>query len=432
MAAPTQAEIETIFKNVVDLLEESRKFGAVNAKNVIAMEDVIVQSIEGDFTGALPGIAAGMRAGVAGILDSAAAILDPVIQEWGKFINAPETDIATILDRLFEFFVANSITVETRAFTFNPPSAGGGNAGTGTIIRLNKDADNFDIENQDVDAKTAIIVTDQNTGGVKNQESFQFRGTFAGIDSLEQEGVGEADNQSIQAVDSVTSIISNAGFDQRNGTDADPTGLPTWDVNDLTTGSAVTIDNTVMTFDATNIYLPKANDQQVRKALNLKRANTRLRQQFSKARIGLNTGVPIYAQVAWNRQVGSAAGVLTLRIGSKSVSVSMVAQTGYQLLSLPLDTNLWPENFNQADVEISIDLASGASGEVLLDDVIFTQWQDFNNGWYLPIPGVTPWLLDDIFTWSDTATESKIQRFIKLAYDFYLPHSGAPSIADPA
>ena len=62
----------------------------------------------------------------------------------------------------------------------------------------------------------------------------------------------------------------------------------------------------------------------------------------------------------------------------------------------------------------------------------------FDGSWYVVRPGETPFLagnvnnsFGDTFTWTDTATESVIQRFFVRLFGRYLPHSGTPTIPDP-
>jgi hypothetical protein len=138
--------------------------------------------------------------------------------------------------------------------------------------------------------------------------------------------------------------------------------------------------------------------------------------------------------VAWNRQVGSASGTLTLALGSKTTNVVVAAQTGWQVLYLPVTyLNCWPDNFMQNDMTLYIDWAR-TSGDLLIDDVMLVPMSAFRGQWYMPIGGATPYVKGDKFTWSDSiSSDSIIQYWLAHAFSMYLPHNaaGAETWADP-
>ena len=86
MASPTQAELVTQIQKIVDLLEESRKYGETNAKNWVAMHDAIVTNLEGDFADQVNSGLQALRTNVNNILIGGRAMMDPHLRDWAKFM----------------------------------------------------------------------------------------------------------------------------------------------------------------------------------------------------------------------------------------------------------------------------------------------------------------------------------------------------------
>ena len=76
---------------------------------------------------------------------------------------------------------------------------------------------------------------------------------------------------------------------------------------------------------------------------------------------------------------------------------------------------------------------SRSGEELLIDDVLFVPWTPFDGSWYVIVGNPTKFLLDDKFTWNDSATDSVIQRWLWRAYGVYLPHdvTSGITITDP-
>lgn len=427
MASPSEAEVRVMLQNAVNLLEETRKFASVNASNYLGIEDTLTQALEGDYMEALLRAVKSNRGKLAGMLGDGAAILTPIIREYGRIINAPEQEIGSILARLYIYFVANSFTVKTRAFTFGSPAAAGGNVGTGTIVRSNKGYDGDDIESQHADAKIATCVSDQNTGQKKHKEIFQFKGGDRGPDLLQSYDVGSGKTRTVTALSTQESLMRNPSFHLYVGSAVgigNMTSLTGW-----TLASGLITDAGVSE-TAANIYVT-GPDEDVARSLMIDN-NLKFTQALSLKNTILERGRPYIWQIAYNRQIGAGTMDLTIRVGSNaSATVSLAAQTGWQLLRPTINANLWPENFEQDAMDIEIEISNYAAGFVILDNFIFAPMENFDNSWYAIFGGQTPFLLDDEFTWTDTETGAKIQRWLHRAFNFFLPHDAAPTIADP-
>lgn len=433
MASPTIAETHTMLKNEVDLLEELRKFAESNAKNFVGMEDTIVQSLETDFAVELTNAVAGARAGINGALAQATAILDPVFRTYGKVIGAPEADVQTIITRFIEYCVANSITFNSRDVTFGSVSAGGSNVGNGTWNRLTKDKYNYDIEAVFAEAVTATCVADQSINGLKHAEEFEVRGASPSRDLLALAGSGHV--QAIACAHAGNSKLSNPSFSRYTGTAATPTAIEGWTPVSSISNYAIDESNYYRGFPGDTL-----NSGDVGSASLKISANDTIAQALTVFGTVLDPDVPMYAQIAYNRQVGSGDGTLTLHMGGVSASVSLAAQTGWNILRIALGQNNWHRQFNEADLDIKVQLASRTTGYVLVDDLIFVPFVRFGlaenliGTWMCPVGGSTPFLRGDVFTYTDSiASDSKIQRWLFRAYGRYLPHATAAgeTVTDP-
>lgn len=423
MVTPTRAEIETQFSNAIHILEETREFGHVDATNLLGLIDTLEQSFKGDFISEASSAAGALRARYASVLESsfAASFLRPHLRQYGKFVNAPETDDQTILTRLRDDFIANTQRVQSRVFVFGSPAAGGGNVGDGVINRLFVDEDNQQIENTHSEAKVATIVSDEHSGADEHEEFFEFLGDSPERDQILISGSGAFRRvKSISARDS-ENFIGNPSFSRFDGTLAVPTAITDWTVSDIAN----------VQLDQTNFYRGFLGDV-TPTALQFE-TNASVEQNLSVRGVQLDPNVPMYCQVAYNRAVGSGDGTLTLTMGGVTASVALVAQAGWNILRIAIGQNNWFKTFNQEDPLIKVELTGRTTGTTLIDDVIFVPFENFDGIWYAPVGGQTPFLRDDTFTWTDTETGSVIQLWIWRSFGRYLPHGvgGAITWADP-
>lgn len=429
MASPTEAEIQDQIRRVVKLYDELRLFGAFTAtNNWVSMEDALQQVIETDFAPEVLAGLAGTRSRIAGALGDLGSAMLPLLREYGKFIGAPETDAASIMDRLRRNFVANVLSVNSREFVFGAPAAGGANAGNGTVLRLNVDEDGFDLEDRWAEAYTADCIDDQNTGTAIHEEVFEVRGPAARRDLLQLES-GSGTLIRLSALSSRSGgLIGNPSFSLFGGSAAVPTSVTDWTSDGLATG-----DGSEYVMDQVNFY--RSTHGETSTALRIK-----LTRQFSQRLdlrgTRLDPRVPYLMQLAWNREVAGATGTLTIRMGAQSVAVVAAAQLGWQLLRTPLTSAAWYKNFDEQLLDIRIEWVRTA-GEVLVDDIVFAPGTRVAGGWLWIIGGSTAFLRDDRFTWTDTelaSTGAKVQRALWRAGLGYLPSNklGTETWADPA
>lgn len=418
MASPTLSECESMWKNATKLFDDMLTGGAATW---MTNEDTFVQSIETNLPAEIADPVRAARSKIDELLTTYVEVVSPIFREMGRLIDAPETDVRTIIQRrLYDYYVANTKTVKTRGFSFGSIAAGGANVGTGTINRLTKDAQNCDIEPCYADIKTAKITSDQSSGQSKHEEIFEFRG---GARSLAPfiSPLGSGLIANIPAVSAASSLFLNPSWSDYEGTITALTALTSWTV-------ASSLAN--LNLDQTNYYRGFPGDSTPAALKFL--ANESISQALSLGGRTIDPAVPMYCQIAYNRQVGAGDGTITLTVGSKSTTVALAAQTGWNILRMPIGQNNWYERFMENDLDITIALSARTTGSVLVDDLIFAPYTNFDGLWYCPVGSATPFLKDDYFTFTDTiASDSKLQKWLWRGFSAYLPNSGSPSVTDP-
>lgn len=435
MANPTQLELETQLQKIVDLLEETQVFAETNAKNWVALHDALVQNLEGDFSDQINSGLQALRTNMNNILIGGRVMMDPHLRDWAKFLDSPtggvsvrvDADIQTIITALYDFLKPAGSPpdrVKTRGFTFGTPTAFA--AGKGVIKRLTKDENDFDIENGHAETKRATVTADCSSGTEIGKEIFMLEGSTRGRDALESKGSGLV-HTNVRVIHPDDALLLNGGLDTLGGTPTVPTSIPDW-TSDVTINATnyVSLDGDDA---AINIYLPKTNDNVKRHSLGFKTSST-ITQKLQRRRTALNPNRPYYMQIGYNAEIGSASGTATISMGTASASVVVDNKLGWQVLQLTVDKDLWFANINEDDLDITVKFARTA-GILQVDDVIFTPFHPHDGTHYLFLPGRTTFQKDDESTWTDTATESKIQRWFFRLYRRFLPHSATPNIADP-
>jgi hypothetical protein len=420
---PTQTEVETQISNVARIQDNLRQYAGTTAStNFISNEDTLIQSLEGDYTGNLMTAMDGMRGALNGCIISGASVMNPLFTTMGQVINAPETDTQSIITRLYQFMIDNSQAVTSRGFTFGTPAAGGSNVGDGSLIRLTADENGLAIENTTPEAKEAKVVADQFSGTQEGEQVFQFIGSEPNKDQLLIQGSGKISN--LRATTSRDSVIGNASFTNFQGTAAVPTSLTDW-----TVGTIADVE-----LDTTNFYVPDPSDGGNTAALKFT-GNTTVTQAFTVRNVTLDPYMPYKAHLWYNRQVGTGDGTITFTFCGVSASVVLAAQTGWNKLEIAIGTDCWFKNFNTGvdDMKVEIELSGNTTGTVLVDTVMCMPWQSFDGEYYFIEDGQTEFLFDDVYTWTDSATEAILQRFFWINFGRYLPHATGGSVtwADP-
>jgi len=315
--------------------------------------------------------------------------------------------------------------------------------GTGTvqIVRLTKDDYNYDIEAGYGDVKRIRCILDQNSGTSQGNEVWSIEGQAKSRDELERSGSGLSATITGKTIDD--SDLNNAGFRSFGGTagsDA-PTSLSGWTATDLA-GAALTYNVTNFCIDTTN-YFRTAPSDGTPGSLQMK-VSSRITQKLTVRGTEVNTQRPRLLAVIWNRAVGSASGTLNLRMGGITTTVTLAAQTGWNvtLVPNPIGQSAWYRNYYQNDMQIQVEYIR-TSGTLNVGEVLFLEGAFFDGLWYWIIPSSTAtWAapkFNDEFTITDmeSASGGVNQRFNarsgfgagQIVHGGYMPHSNGSSIS---
>lgn len=394
--------------------------GVTALTNFLWTEDQVTENLETNYGPELLAAVQGFRSNLNSAMESAGSMMIPNFTDLGAAIDAPEKNIQSIFTRLYTQMADASLAVQTRDITYGAVAAGGSNVGTGTIFRLNADERAFDIENCTTEAKEAECVADAHSGASLQEEVFSINGSDSERDRLKITGSGAI--SSIRSMSARDSLLGNASFTNFSGTLAVPTAITSW------TPSAIA-DFEV---DQTDFYRTDPSDGGNSASLKFK-DNASVEQLWTVRNITLNPGVPYWCCLAFNRQVGTCDGTLTLTFGDQTVSVVLAAQTGWNILQIPAGAQNWMRTFNSSAPTLKIELTLRTTGTLLIDDVMFTPFQLFDGLWYHCQGATTAFLLEDEFSWTDTEVGSINQYWFYRTFGRYLPHGtgGAVTWVDP-
>lgn len=429
--ATSEATIQDSIAKTVWIFQKLQDRGNAGTDPLDEIIDDVTKVVEQPWAGGVVAALTGLRAGYSAILSvqTVRAALDPQMREYARFIGIPErTDINGILIKLNQNFVDNSKSVEERAFTYGSISAGGSNIGDGLVNRLTVDKDSFNIETVTTDAKEFLCTADEHSGAREHQEVFEARGAARNFDNLEVTGSGRIAQISAVSARDTSALVKNPSFSTFTGTAGTPTALGGW----LPTTAPADFTNFELVLDSTTGVYRDGDGATTQYSLKIKTATDGVDQNLNTLNARFNPNVPYYCQVAWNRSAGSGSGgSIELGLGSQTVQVALAAQSGWQILRLPLTSGLWFQNWNQEDPKVSVKWTTFSSGYVLIDDFILAPMTQFDGSWFSIVGGETPFLRDDVFTFTDSATESVVQYWLWYAYGLQLPPSGSPTWADP-
>jgi hypothetical protein len=442
--SPSEAELEVMLQNVVDILETARAFFDDTVAPAGGLLDTAEQSAEGEFAASgIPNAADRFRS----FLSSAAApstaldFLRPILFEYGRIITdgSGYTDLGRLSVALYEHFVTSSKTVQSRAIIYDTsvttghlPS--GAVVGSGTLSRLTVDENGFDLEACTVETKRWRCRNDQSSGTQKHAEAFEVLGDAASPDNLLRAATGSGSSANPTIISGNAggglggSILNNSSFsafasgstpkftswiEESGGTNISQ------DTTNTFRGSPGTTDDASMkiTGDGTLVTVTQSVEDMRLSALD--------------------PDTPYFFRVMVNPTIGSAlGGSFTIRLGSQSVTTLISSLIGgWEEILIPADQNTWFNNFNVDNLTAEIEWSSSTSGFLLVDDAILKPYDLIDGTYWCLRGGATPWKVDDTLEVEDTGglpSAAKIQWWYTQAGLGYLPSSGTPTLADPA
>lgn len=451
---PTEAEIQTQWKNAINVLEKTRVYADGSLANAGGYLDTLVQSFEGDYI-PISGAAfvSRVRALLSSTVDSsqALAVMEPVLYEYAAILRASGTlgfgsgfqTSRDLFAALYQWLHDGTGSVKTRAITYTAVSANGGNVGNAIVSRLTVDRFGYNLEACTVEKKMLKCISDQNSGSLKWAEVFEIAGSAASFDGLLRgsNGSGDAARTLLRAKHAGSgaggSLLNNSSFSDFTST-ATSEKFKGW-VETLT-GAAVIAD---VTQDTTNYYRthPSAStNASLKISMDNAGDSVTVKQTLENMRISrLDPNTPYFLRLMWNRSIGSGtAGTVSLKLGDNTtVTVAVSAQSGWQELVIPFTSTCWLEQFGQDAFDIEIAWSGGTAGYVLFDDVIFCPW-DLVDGtyWIVRQNNATPAasLVEDEYYAVDSGGApgtGVLQYWCWVAGLGYLPSNASPTIADP-
>ena len=430
MANPTEASVQTQIGEAIKVLDELFNYASQNAENFIADRDAVVTGLDSDFSAGTSAGLATIEAGLSALFDGGVDLTDSGFLAYAKQQGFPETVIQQIITRLQQSFIDNAESVNSREFTYGTPSPGGGNVGDAILNRLTTDEFAQDIENATPEAKIVTCVSDANSGATKHAEAYEIRGAAAFKNNLDVTGSGAIGSIISATTRDTQAFVSNPSFSSFQPAASPPVDVPAGSLTALTDWTPITsIAN--LSIDVNETYRDIVGQSPA--ALGIGAADG-VKQKFSVTQAQFNPNVPYYVQIAYNRADGAFSGTLQLTFGDQTVNVALSAQTGWNVLRIVLDESAWIKVFNTTDPGIEIEVTAYSSGTLLVDDVIVAPMTQHDGTWYALVGGQVPSLLDDEFTFTDTALDAAILQFwFWRLYDRYLPHNsaGTETWADP-
>lgn len=359
----------------------------------------------------IAGAVQAFRNGASALLteDKVMETLTPFVQEWCVTIGAPEgrnVDYDTGIDRLRDYFVTNSKTVNSRSQTFGSVSAVTG-TGTGTARYLTVDDEGFRLEGAHNETKTLVCLLDQ-SNVEKHHEVFEVKGAVPFRDGLKRTGSGMVAALTCLTTKNTARFLANPSFSQYGGTTQPTTsteqtittagtaalpqsGSITGWVADATTNIKVSVDT---------VYRDLASEPSTTRISVKFTGNASIYQQFDQ---NLNPQfrqkVPYYLQVAVYRG-SSCDGNLTLTFGATTrvVDMTTLSNNAWNVVTLTLDKGLYARNFRSNGMQVKFALSSYTTGHLYLDDVVMEEMTPLDGLWYVVVGGVTPFVRNDLMT----------------------------------
>lgn len=421
MASPTLAEANTEFKNVVKPHTDLEAHFSTQVSDYDSAE----QDLEGDFLpAAIVGGLADLRRRLSEAIDwrgRARAIADAWAREVLRVAGQPADDL---WGRAHRYLHEQSQTFNDRGWTRGSASAGGGNVGTGTLVRLTVDWEAYNLQGGHVETKTWECVQDQNLGVLKGAEVFRVAGEDASKDNLDYQGSGLV--AFVVAKHSGSgpgaSILRNSSWDATftgsSGTDK----IPGWTIGG--TASKVTAGTSGFR------TAPGSSSQGTLVFDNDSAATNEVTQALSLQRLSaFSERTPWMLQVAYKKSSSGATGSLVLKMGNKSTTLdlSTIGDTNWHVLQFTIDKNVYYRNWKEDAPDIEVEVTNLSAGTLTLDDLIFAPWDLVDGTFYWLTGGATAFLHRDVFTVADSGPTAATSEMI-----YYLARCGVlPMGTDP-
>lgn len=411
---PTRSNLETSLVDIADQVKLNIAHGVALA----AKADAVGAASNWPGGGALSDAARAER------FDFARFMRTPMAEQYARIMGgylslaeSPETNLQRGWEDIWDDFIDNYRTVESRAITFD---TGFTTAGTGnpTWRRLTVDESGYDIESVWADDINIECTASRTLGVELGQEAFRISMPRAlDIFSLDISGENKAtiEPSTFNLINDDVENLQDLSFENDTGAaDSDPDDCGAW------------IDAAGTYGTAKYAYIEDGYRLSVRESALNSGAGTKLCLQIKgdselyQIISNIDENNP-YDWGVWAKKTASQTGTLTMSVGSNStatVDVSTLSTSSWTFVVPTLDKNLWPRNFDDSARKIKIVTTSSGGGTgIYVDNVKFEKFKQFNGTWWIGTPGSTAVQRDYTATVTDSiSSDSVIQRHVFLAF----------------
>lgn len=446
MATPTKAELWSQISAFIKIIDQGWKYAATNSPNFVGLQDALEQLLEGQHAVQVTQYLQQARAELNSRYLAGASTLRLMLIElakWGYAVNTVSLTDAQIFEKLAEAMDTAGETIATRAYTFGSISAGGSNVSSATVLRNTKDRFDEPIEVAEVGVQRIEVIQDSSQGAQQGQELVRFFGQ--GNPRVDRIQLGTSTDKVVQGklINSSNSLLINGSFDaiETTLTKAEQTG---WTLNDISLFSKET----------TTFFRWKSGDEArlngtgaSLKALS-GTTNIWFAQYISREKLRIESGVPYFLVLRVMVDNASTDGTLTLRLGSKTVTldVSTLSANTWANVIIGTDDKGYFENFKERwvsaanqdlGIRVRVDVASRTvAGAIFFDEIVLVKGVYFNGAYYCPLAGQntatnTDAQTGDLWTFTDSATNAgRNQYTIAELLGVSLPSDASPTYAD--
>ena len=420
----SKSELWDQLAKALKILDETHKYGELATTNLKSLINSLQEAYEGSHIAATQGALGSFRSNFSSLIGSTALLNALIIELARNGYNSLASTAQAALDDIAKGMHDLAETVKNRAFTFGSVVIGGSNVGTGTVYRLLKDKNGYDIESGQpvVGALKVKIISDHAVGRtLGNEEASLFGVGQVKVDEIEL-GTAPSGTQSLIAKRAIDGLLQNASFETTSGAGA-TFAISSWILSAAINFSAITAD-----------YFRKAPGLTLGTSIRFA-DNGNLQQNMGAISIDVNK--PLFLLVRLKRET-NCDGTVTIQLGTQTTSVALVAQSGWfdLVLGNESQTKGWYDNFKEDNgglgARVKITLAARTVGTLLVDEIILIQPTQYSGLWYLLTAGATDFLKDDYFEITDSSPNTgKIQYWLARLFSRHLPHTaGAPTYPD--
>ncbi len=371
----------------------------------------LVPTCQQDFTG--------MAGAVAGWNSRLKSYADATLADLQADLDAPSSSPSTILPLLAQHMVGTSDTINASTISTPTYSAGGSNAGNGTLVLSKKNLAGVDDERIISEVLAMTCITDApSLSATAGSESFSLVG-YPKFNNVNAYGtLGSGVGPTIVCGDN-SNLLTNGTFE-------------TWTVTNVP-------DNWTPVGTVTTNYLRVATPHRGTYGLALKSNASAATISMTQSIASVVKTQTIYALGVWLRRSGSLTGSSVIQVRVTGTSFSTVfainanptsLTTSYAFYSVVFPTGLTIPSDLSVCVEWGTVGAISSGDQIFVDDIVLQPMTAFSHVQYALFSGTDAgnWIKGDTLTVTTAKSASGVfQDFFSRVYDVALPSDAAAS-----